>query len=243
MKKILTCTFCLFFAMSLVSLRAQTADEINLRMVEAQGGKKVYESIKDMTMRGTLTIIPQGLDADITVYKKEPNKRRSEITLAALGVELLSGYDGTTAWSTNQQTLAVEELSGEQAENAKREAMPIVSTLYPQKYGLSHELKGKETLEGKEYFVLLRKYANDFTVTIYVDAETYLPYKSLSTVLGNDGLEHDVESFQTDYKEVNGLLMAHSTKQIVDGTEYLEITITEVTFNTGLDDSLFVMEK
>lgn len=241
MKKILICTLCLFFALSLVSLWAQTADEINLKMVEAQGGKKVYESIKDMTMKATLTIIAQGLDAELTVYKKEPDKRRSEI--AVMGVEIISGYDGKTAWTTNQQTFAIEELSGEQAENAKREAMPIVAPLYPQKYGLSHELKGKETLEGKEYFVLLRKYANDFTVTIYVDTQTYLPYKSLATVVGNDGLEHDLETIQADYKEVNGLLMAHSTKQIVDGMDYLEITVSEVTFNTGLDDSLFVMEK
>jgi outer membrane lipoprotein-sorting protein len=241
MKKILTCTLCLFFTMSLASLWAQTAEEINQRMIKAQGGKKVYESIKDMTMKATLEIIPQGLEADLVVYKKEPNKRRSEI--AVMGVEIISGYDGTTAWATNQQTFAIEELSGEQAENAKREALPVIAPLYPQKYGLSHELKGKETLEGKEYFVLLRNYPNDFTVTIYVDAQTYLPYKTLSTVVGSDGLEHDVETIQSDYKEVNGLLMAYTTKQIVDGLDYLSVVVNEVTFNTGLEDSIFVMEK
>ena len=241
MKKILTLTILLFFGWSLTSLSAQTADDIVKKMIEAQGGKKVYESIKDMTVKGTLEIIPQGMDAEVTIYKKEPTQRRSDIEI--MGMMITSAYDGKMAWGTNQQTMAVEEFTGEQAANMKREAMPVIAPVYPEKYGLKHKLNGKKTLEGKEYWVLERTYPDDYKITIYLDTETNLLYKSFASVLGADGMEHDVETIQTDYKTVNGLVMAHTTKQIVDGTDYLLITVTEVTFNTGLEDSLFVMEK
>jgi outer membrane lipoprotein-sorting protein len=52
-----------------------------------------------------------------------------------------------------------------------------------------------------------------------------------------------VAQFQSDYKTVNGLVMAHSMSQVVDDVEAIILTVTEVTFNTGLDDSMFVMEK
>jgi outer membrane lipoprotein-sorting protein len=231
----------LFFAWSVTALSAQSADEIVKKMIDAQGGKKVYESIKDMTIKGTMEIIPQGMEADVTVYKKEPNQRRSDIEI--MGMVITSAYDGKMAWGTNQQTMEIEEFLGDQAANLKREAMPVIAPLYPEKYGLKHALKGKEAIEGKEYWVLERTYSDDYTATIYLDTQTYLPYKSFVKVVGADGMEHDVESIQTDYKTVNGLVMAHSTKQIVDGMDYLLILVSEVTFNTGLDDSLFVMEK
>jgi hypothetical protein len=194
-----------------------------------------------MTVKGTMEIIPQGLDADVTIYKKEPDMRRSDIEV--MGMLITSAYDGKMAWGTNQQTMTVEEFTGDQAVNAKREAMPIVSPLYPEKFGLTHTLKGKETIEGKEYWALERGYEDGFKVMMYIDPQTYLPYKSFATVIGADGMEHDVESIQTDYKEVHGLMMAHATKQIVDGMDYISIVVNEVTVNTGLDDSLFVMEK
>ncbi|MGB2906013.1 MAG: hypothetical protein WBB73_02865 [Candidatus Aminicenantaceae bacterium] len=241
MKKTLTLTILIFFSWSMTSLSAQSADEIVKKMIDAQGGKRVYESIKDMTVKGTLEIIQQGLDAEITIYKKEPDKRREDIEV--MGMLITSAYDGTMAWGTNQQTMAVEEFTGEQLVSAKREAMPVIAPLYPEKFGITHSLKGKETIEGKEYWVLERGYPNDFNIKMFLDTETYLPYKTVATIVDAMGTEHDVAQFQSDYKTVNGLVMAHSMSQVVDDVEAIILTMTEVTFNTGLDDSMFVMEK
>jgi len=241
MKKTLTLAIIIFFFWSMASLSAQSADEIVKKMIDAQGGKKIYESIKDMTVKGTLEIIQQGLEAEITIYKKEPDKRREDIEV--MGMLVTSAYDGTMAWGTNQQTMAVEEFTGEQLVNAKREAMPVIAPLYPEKFGITHSLKGKETIEGKEYWVLQRDYPDDFKIMMFLDTETYLPYKTVATVVDAMGTEHEVEQFQSDYKTVNGMVMAHSMSQVVDGTEAVALTVTEVKINTGLDDSMFVMEK
>jgi outer membrane lipoprotein-sorting protein len=241
MKRIVTLGVVFGFFLSSAALSAQTADELLAKMIEAQGGKKVLEGIKDMTVTGTLEVVPQGMEGSLTVYKKEPDKRRSDIEI--MGMLITNCFDGKIAWGTNQQTFDVEEFTGPQADNIKREAMPIVAALYPEKYGISHALKGKESLEGKEYHVLERKYEDGFTATIYVDPETYLPYRTDVNTPDATGVEHAVEQYATDYKKVNGLMMSHSVTQFLDGMEYLVITISEVKFNTGIEDTLFQMEK
>ncbi len=241
MKRIMTFGVLLGFFLSSSALSAQTADELLAKMIEAQGGKKVLEGIKDMTLTGTLEVVPQGMEGSLTVYKKEPDKRRSDIEI--MGMLITNCFDGKIAWGTNQQTFAIEEFTGPQAENIKREAMPVVSVLNPEKYGISHTVKGKESLEGKEYFVLERKYQDGYTATIYVDPETYLPYRTDAIVTDATGVERAIENYATEYKKVDGFMVSHSVTQFVDGMEYLSITISEVKFNTGIEDNLFQMEK
>ena len=79
--------------------------------------------------------------------------------------------------------------------------------------------------------------------TIYLDPQTYLPFKSTVTVTDAQGVVHDVEQLQSDYKKVNGLVIAHSMTQIIDGQEAVIVILTEVKINTGIDDALFLMEK
>ncbi len=241
MKRIVTLGVLMGFFLSSAALSGQTADELLAKMIEAQGGKKVLAGIKDMILTGTLELVPQGMSGSLTVYKKEPDKRRSDIEI--MGMLITNCFDGKIAWGTNQQTLAIEEFSGPQAENIKREAMPVVAALNPEKYGISHTLKGKETLEGKEYLVLERKFKDGFTATIYVDPETYLPYRTDANTTDATGIEHAIENYATDYKKVNGFMISHSVTQFVDGMEYLNITVSEVKFNTGIEDTLFQMEK
>jgi outer membrane lipoprotein-sorting protein len=56
------------------------------------------------------------------------------------------------------------------------------------------------------------------------------------------GVEVELESITTDYKNVEGIMMAHSMTIFQDGEEFLTMTIEEVTFNSGLEDTLFKME-
>jgi outer membrane lipoprotein-sorting protein len=241
MKRILSLSILCLFFLTLAAYPGfgQTVQEILKKMVEAQGGKEVYEGIKDMTISGTLEIVQQGMSGTLTIYKKEPDKRRTDIEIQ--GYLITQAYDGQTAWGTNQQTLANEVVSGDQAASLKREALPVVSFLYPEKYGISFVYKGKEKLENKDYFVLEESYADGSKATLYVDPETYLTYKTKSKRTTPMG-EVEAEQFNSDYKKVDGRTMAHSLVTYVSGQEYMKITFSKVSFNTGLDDSLFKMK-
>jgi len=219
----------------------QTAKEILAKMIDAQGGKKVFESVKDMTLSGTLELVQQGLSGPVILYKKEPDKRRLDFEV--MGMVITRAYDGKTAWMTDPQTGSTEEMSEKQATEMKRDAMPLVSILYPEKYGLSFTLKEKEKIEDKEYFVLEMTYPDGFKATLYVDPETYLTYKTKAMTMGQMGVEVETEQFSSDFKKANGMTLAHSITVFQDGEEYLKINITEANFNTGLEDSLFKMSE
>jgi outer membrane lipoprotein-sorting protein len=243
MKKIFTPCLLSIFLLSLTASPGlcQTAKEVLAKMIEAQGGKKVFENTKDITMSGTFDLIQQGLSGSVTVHKKEPDKRRMDFEV--MGMVVTQAYDGKTAWATNPQTGSTEEMPEQQAAEMKRDAMPLVSILYPEKYGLSFALKEKEKIEDKDYFVLEMTFPDGFKATLYIDPETYLIYKTKAKAMGQMGVEVESEQFASDYKKVNGMMMAHSITIFNDGEEYLTITITEVNFNTGLEDSLFKMSE
>jgi len=240
MKKILIIFSVCIFLCSLMAFSgfSQTSEDIIQKMIEIQGGKKTIESIADTTMSGTIELVQMGLSGAISVYKKEPDKRRVDVEL--MGMLITQAYDGTLAWWVNPQTGATEEMPETEAANMKREAMPSVALLNPKKYGLSFAYKGKETIEGKDHFVLEQTYPDGFKATLYVDSTTYLTTKSKGTQNTQMG-EVEFEQFASDYKKVNGMMLPHSVVTYSNGAEYMKITLTEVKFNTGLEDSFFKM--
>ncbi len=242
MKRILSIFFVGLFIVSLAALTlfAQTANDIVAEMVKAQGGEELFKSIKDMTMTGTIELVQQGLSGSLTIYKKEPDKRRLDVEV--MGMVFTQAYDGAIAWWTNPQTGAVEEMNEQQTAEIKRQALPIVSILIPEKYGLSFTYKGKEQIEGKDYFVLEETFADGFKATLYVDTKTYLVYKSKAATIGPYGNEVEVEEITTDYRKIGGMNFPQLITSYYDGQEYSVVTIGEVTFNKGLEDSLFKME-
>jgi hypothetical protein len=220
---------------------SQETSDILKKMVEAQGGKKVLENIKDMTQSGGLELIQMGMTASMTMYKKEPNKVRMDIEV--MGMIITQAFDGETAWGVNPQTGSTEEMPEQQAEDMKRMALGIDALLYPEKYGLAYAYKGKEEIEEKDYLVLEQTFSDGRKATLYIDPKTYLTYKSKSTTVNQMGVEVEQETFESDFKKVNGMTIAHSIIIFQDGEEFMKLDITEVSFNSGLEDSLFKMNE
>jgi outer membrane lipoprotein-sorting protein len=242
MKKILSMGVLSLFCLGLLVTPGFSQDikEIRAKMIEASGGKQIYENLKDLTITGTLDLTMQGLSGSLVIYKKEPDKRRTDIEV--MGMLITQAFDGEVAWYTNPQTGATEELSGDQAAQLKRQAMPSLSAVYPEKYGISWEYKAKETIEDKEYLVLNTTYPDGFQVTVYVDSSTYLTFKTKSQVTGQMGTEVEVEQFSSEYKKIGGMVFPSLITSYNDGEEYSVITIENVESNTGLEDAMFKMQ-
>jgi len=237
-----TCLISLFL-LSLVTSpgQSQEASDILKKMVEAQGGKKTLENIEDTTSSGTLELIQMGMTGSMTMYKKEPNKVRMDIEV--MGMIITQAYDGETAWGINPQTGSTEEMPEQQAEYMKRNALGVDALIYPEKYGISFAYKGKEKIEEKEYLVLEQTFSDGHKATLYIDPKTYLTHKSKSTAIDQMGVEVEQETFESDFKKVNGMTIPHSIIIFQGGEEYLKIDFTEITFNTGFEDSLFKMNE
>jgi outer membrane lipoprotein-sorting protein len=243
MRKIIAFSVCGLFLLALLSAPAssQTAQEILGKWIEAQGGAKALEAVKDTTIFGSIELVTMGISGTATMYQKEPNMMRLDIEV--MGMVITQAYDGEIAWMVDPQTGATTQMPENASQEFKRQALGNGAILNPEKYGIKYDFKGKEKLEDKEYLVLEQTTADGHKTTIYLDPATYLTYKAKGTALGQAGVEIMAETITTDYKKVDGLLIAHSMTQYQDGQEYMRMTITKVVLNSNLEDSFFKMTK
>ncbi len=223
-------------------LAGQTLEEVRAKWIEAQGGEKAIGAIKDTTINGTMEIIQMGINANFTLYQKEPNKMRIDIDI--MGMTITQVFDGERAWFTNPQTGNVEEMPEAQSREFQRQAMGNDSLLHPEKYGITYKLKGKEKINDVEYLVLEQTFSDGTVVDIYIDPKTYLTVKTKGlTINALTGLPVEAETYQSDYRQVEGTLIPHQMTTFYDGQEFQRMTISRVVYNSGLDDSLFVLKR
>ncbi len=239
MKKILSFSlFCALFVSLLVSPAfSQDANTIIDKIIDAQGGRKLLESIKDSISFATMEFPEMGMSGEGIMYGKEPNMMRLDLDI--MGMVITLACDGEMAWEVDPQTGAPQTMSEDFGKVFINSAFGNSAFLAPEKYGISYEFKRKETIDGKEYLLLERSYPDKYTITYYVDSESYLIYKSSQKSFDEMQMEIVEETIFSDYKKIGGIMTAHSLTILRDRYEYAILTVTEVKFNTGLEDSFF----
>ena len=210
------------------------------RWIEAQGGRDNLSKIIDTTSTGTMEMIQMGLSGAITMYQKEPNKLRMDIEV--MGMIVTQAYDGETAWMTNPQTGVSEEMPEQFQEDIRRQAMGNDTLLNPEKYGIIFTHEGQKTIEGKDYLILKQAFDDGFENTFFIDPDTYLVYKSKAMGLNAMGVEVETETFMSDFREVEGTMVPFAITITQDGEEFMTVALTEITYNSGLENSLFDMQ-
>lgn len=244
MKRTLIWTLAGAFIISMLPAlgHGQEAGEILSRMIEAQGGRKVLESLKDTTITGTMELIQQGMNATMTMYQKEPNLMRMDIEV--MGMVITQAFDGQKGWFLNPQTGAAQDMDENMNKEFKRQAMGNDSLLNPAKYGITYVFKGKEKAGEKECFVLEQTMSDGHKSTLYIDPDTHLIARSKTTTLGQmGGGEVQSETVFGDYRKEGDAMVAHSMTIFQDGAEFARMTLTKVAYNSGLEDSLFQMSR
>jgi outer membrane lipoprotein-sorting protein len=244
MKKIFSLCLLGIFVLSFLSSPSFGEDVAGIlkKMIDAQGGRKVLEGIKDTTITGDIELTQMGLSGTMTMYQKEPNKSRQDIEL--MGMVITNAYDGEMAWMINPQTGSSEELPEDSAAEAKRGALSQSNSLIlnPEKFGAKYAFKANEKVDDRDCLVLTLTFSDGHVATMYVDAKTYLVYKNVQTVSGQMGGEVEQEMIFADYKKVDGSVFPFTITIIQDGEEFGIMTASEVKINSGLEDSLFKME-
>jgi len=243
MKKTPSLILCLAFLTAIFTSPAlsQTSKDVLAKMIQAQGGAKALEAVKDTTINGTIELVQFGMTGTLTLYQKEPDKIRMDIEV--MGMTITQAYDGEVAWMVNPQTGATEQMPDNMAQEIKRQAMGNDALLNPDKVGVTYEFKGKEKIGEKEYVLLEQTTSDGHKTTIYLDPDTYLTYKTKGTTLGQAGVEVMAETILGDYKKVGDVIVAHSMTTFQDGQEFMRMTMTKVAFNSSLEDSFFKMSK
>jgi hypothetical protein len=106
--------------------------------------------------------------------------------------------------------------------------------------GNTVELMGQEDMEGTPVYKLKITLKDGDVRYYFLDAEYFLELKVTSKIKRGEA-EFDVETFLSDYKEVNGQMIAHAVESKAGGNVVSQITIETVEFDVPVDDAIFVM--
>ena len=238
---------CLLLALAAVLVVPAGAEELTLEEVlanhfDAIGGLEAWKALSSARLTGTMTAGP-GVEAPFTMTFKRPLKARLEFTMQ--GMTGIQAYDGETAWMVMPfMGQSDPEVMPEDQAKAMRQQADLEGPLvdYEEK-GHQVELVGREEIEGTESFKLKVTLDDGDVRYEYLDSEYFVVIKQEGTA-EIQGHKVEFETTLSDYKEVDGLLFAHSIESKPKGAPHGQvITIDEIEVDAEVPDDLFVMPE
>jgi zinc protease len=223
----------------------KTADEIVEKSLAALGGRAAHEKIQSRQATGTIALsTPAGeIAGTIEILNARPNKTRALIKadLSALGAGELTvdqRFDGSEGYVMDSLQ-GNRAITGGQLETMKNSSFPHPYLNYKE-MGTTVRLTGKETVNGRDSFVLVFDPASGPEIRNYIDAETLLPIRTVMTVdVPQLGQEVEQTTDLLDYKDVDGVKIPFRVRTS-SSIQTITITLAKVEHDVKVDDSLFV---
>ena len=169
---------------------------------------------------------------------------------------MVQAYDGESAWGIIpfRGDGKPQELQGRQAQNIIRQGEFSGPLVNYQEKGLQVELKGTEEFEGTAVFKLKMSGKDGQTFFTYLDTQYYMEIKRVVKRSGPDGTEMEITTLFSDYKPVNGVMIAHALETAGGGFSGRRgsggrgrgrnvTTIERIEVNQEIDDGIFKMPE
>jgi zinc protease len=212
-----------------------TAHALLTKSDDAVGGLDAWNKATTRRMKGVYQTEDNSVFLSIEIFHKSPNKSLSKITLPN-GMVIREVCDGQNAW-IETSTGAYQAFTGaalasriklaEYEDRAKLEAVASKGKVI-----------GTEKLGAHTAYVLEFSPDKKLQSRLYFDVDSGLIVRTEDALSTPDGA-YTVRMDLDDYREVDGLKFPFRIKHIEKGA-VLNIRLTQVTVNPGLDDSLFL---
>jgi outer membrane lipoprotein-sorting protein len=135
---------------------------------------------------------------------------------------------------------AAQELTGPQADMMKSDADFDGALMDYKEKGHKVEFVGKEKLDSTDVYHLKITKKGGNIQHYFLDAESGIELKTTAE-MDQGGTKQNIETELSNYQAVDGIMIPHTVKQLVNGNPIVTMTIEKVEFNPTLDDSLFKM--
>ncbi len=227
----------LFFLVSglilAVAINAQSLEEIVKSYSSAMKSDKL-SSVKTIKISGKMSAM--GMEMPMTMFMKNPNMIK--VVYSFNGQDMVSIFDGEKGYMINPMTGSSTpvELTGEQLESVKKNSAFNNELLGYFKSG-KLTLEGTEDVNGKPAFKL-KATAGTSPVYMFIDKSNYLLVKT-STTVDQMGTSMNVDSYMTDYVDIEGVVLPKKTSAMANGMEAAVITFDKIEVNIPLEDALF----
>jgi len=227
-----------FLMVSSVSAQKVSLDEIIDTYLENVGGVENWKAIKNMKITGITAM--QGMEFPVERIAAAPTMFRMNLNI--MGKKMVQAYDGETAWMINpmQGDSKAQKMDEDMTKELSKQEFEDAFIDYKEK-GHTVTLEGKEEVDGTETYKI-KMVKKDGTENIYFfDMEDMVPIMMRSFGESGPMKGQAVDTYLSDYQEVDGLYMPFSMEQKMAGQTVMQMTTESVELNIELEEDLFKM--
>lgn len=233
-------------AATAVALPAQdaTLQEVLQGHYEAIGGLDAWQDVQSVKIEGRMALGPD-MEAPFTAWNARPRQSRVDFTFQ--GMTGTQAFNGEQGWMIMPFTGSTEPepMPEDQAAMMREDADLDGPLIGYEEDGIELELLGTEEVEGTPAYKIQVTLSDGDVRYYYLDTDYYLPIR----VEGSRQMQGQTVDFYTilgDYKEVGGLLMAHSIESRAAGMPQGQsqvMTIDSVEINPEIPEGFFTMPE
>jgi zinc protease len=208
------------------------------RVIEAKGGLDALRKVRTVIADADTTFtMEQGtLLSKTKTYVAYPDKFRVDATVA--GAQVVQVYNAGAAWVRDPGGVhdVPPEMRDEFAASVRRDTIPVLIAAAEGK--LAVRLLPDEGADGRVLKVLEISGAQLPAVRIFIDNQNLIARQSFSTA-GPEGKPVQADELFADYRRVDGVQVPFRADVRRAGQVILSRTLTQVSLNTPIDDTLF----
>lgn len=205
---------------------AKTVDEVIDKYIRARGGKNRLAAVKSIYMEGIKE--KTGKEMTVKFIKEQDKLSRTEIIADdESGIVVVTEKEAWTFFPLrNPSAEKIPNIDLTALQTELDIAGPLVD--YVAK-GNKTELLGKETVEGTNCYKIKLTTGSGKEMMFWLDGGTYLVVQSSVSLVG--GVKATTLTRYKDYKEVDGVLFAHTLETKMIGADS-ENNGSEISFHT-----------
>jgi outer membrane lipoprotein-sorting protein len=240
MNKMKTSFFILVALFSLSIAKAQTADDIIAKHIDAVGGKDKIAQVNSVYLESTASVM--GNDAPAKTYILNGKAYKNEMDFG--GQSFVTVVTDTGGWMVNPYAGATDPtpLPDDQFKASADQVNAIDPLSNYTVNGGKVELQGQEKVGEVNAWKL--KYTSKYgkETTYYVDPATYYIIQSVTTNTAM-GQEQTVTITYSDYNKTDFGVVLPNTMHIDAGQYAIDIKTQKVEINKDIDPKIFEMSK
>jgi hypothetical protein len=215
---------------------AQTLTEVVDKHMAALGGLENLKAFKSAKYTQSTIAPGQSIDATATVVFDQA----SRIEMSMGGNDIVVVTKGQTGWAKQGDTPARDVPAEQLKAVTESVTLPGLEIVNASMKGQKIEFKGKETVDGKEYFALSMPIQGG-TSTFYIDPATYLITSRKGSIQAM-GQTIDAELDYDEYKKVGSLTLPHKVITQAMG-QSATVRLTAFEANPKIDEVIFEKPK
>jgi hypothetical protein len=207
-----------------------SVEEIVNRNIAARGGLQAWRAVQSISIRGRLgaggnrrtgtppepspgkmTAIPtdsrpkEEVQLPFTLEMQRPHKERIELLFN--GKTALQVYDGENGWKLRPylNRMEIEPFSDDELKVSAIQSEVDGYLVDHASKGTEVELEGMENVENRDTYRLKLTLKSGQKLHLWIDAQTWLDTKIEGVTRRLDSVQHPVEVYYRDYRQVSGL--------------------------------------